>query len=292
MTNLWAPLVRHPFRAVRHFGRQLIHGDFFDRAALLAFWLLLSLVPLLLCIVVIFGYLVSGLDLEDELPAFLNRVAPSQAVANLLSSVLAEIQQSRGSGKLSFGLLVALWSASSVISAIHRSIDFVVGGEKVRTLLRATLSAIPVTLLVALPWVASLGLLLFTRNTIDWVSETLGLELPFLKVLDSVRWPLLLLAVVVAFDLVFKTAPAIRRRRIGWLTPGGLLALGLWLAASRGFHFYVTHFAIYSKVYGSLGVIIVLLLWCYLTSLAILVGVQLNVSLLEVRKPPEAKAES
>jgi membrane protein len=108
------------------------------------------------------------------------------------------------------------------------------------------------------------------------VAQRLGAETAFGLIVGIGRWPVILISVVLCFDLVYNTAPSMWRRKSSWVTPGAFLALILWLTVSLGFRYYVARFAMIADFYGSLAVVILLMVWLFLTSIAILAGIALN----------------
>ena len=290
----------HPWRVLasnweatgKRFSKWLLRGQVPDRAAQLAFWAILGVFPTLISAFVVFGWVVDQrIAFRQDLLSFVDRLAPTQAVAELVRSVLEEIQASRGSGKFSLGLVVTLWIGSSLLAQIHRVIDSAFGSPGRETWFRR-ITALPFTLAVLVPMIAVLVLLFYGRLIGLGLSTRFDLDATFLFGWNLLYWPLILAATVFSFDLVFNTAPTmLRRRESHWATPGACLALLLWLTISFGFQRYLTTVPGYSAFYGSLGAVILLLVWFFVSSFALLAGVYLNVATLEIRDESDSSTE-
>jgi membrane protein len=257
--------------------RQAMRDELIGRAAELAYFFLFAVFPLLLFLTTLFGYVAWGnWELRHELFTWVSTVAPSPEVTVLLQTTLDEVAQARGGGKLSLGLAAALWVASNGMLAVGRTLNTAWGLKESRPFwMRRALSVLLVTVFAVL---ILLGLLsLFFGG---WFAEraafALGLGAPFAWVWTVTQWGLVLLFVILAFDLIYNFAPNLARRHRVWITPGACVAVALWLLASWGMQVYLSNFGFYSRTYGSLGAVIVLLLWFYVTAIAILLGGEVN----------------
>ncbi len=257
--------------------RQAWRDELMGRAAELAYFFLLSVFPLLLFLTTLFGYVAWGnWELRQQLFEFVGAVAPSPEVTVLLQTTLDEVVQARGGGKLSLGLLAALLIASNGMTAIGRTLNAACGLKESRSIVWLRfLSLILVSVFAVL---ISIGLIaiFFGRSIAERMAFELGLGAPFAWVWNVVQWGLVLLFVILAFDMIYNFAPNLAKRHRVWLTPGACVAVGLWLVASFGMQAYISRFAFYGRTYGSLGAVIVLLLWFYVTAAAILLGGEIN----------------
>ncbi len=277
--STWKTLAREPADALRRAVLGLFRDRAFDRAAQLAFWAMLGFIPLLIATFAVFGRLVSRrVTFRRELLSYLERVAPSDGAFELVRSVLEEIQAA-GSGSFSFGLLFAVWIGSAMVAQIQRAIDQAFGSSRQETWFRR-LTAIPFSIVVLVPLVLATVLLFYGRLAGASMAEQLGLGDAFSTSFALLYWPVVLASAVLSFDLTMNSAPSMLRRRKQWISPGAVLALALWVAVSFGFARYLETVPTYSAFYGSLGAVIVLLLWFFLSGLALLVGIHLNVALL------------
>jgi membrane protein len=242
-------------------------------AAQLAFYFFLALFPALLFLVALVGYL----PIEDTLTHMLTAlgtVAPGE-VLTLLRAQLEELARGSHGSLLTLGIAGAIWSSSAAMVAIIDALNHAYDIEERRSWWKRRVVAIALTVALALFIVMSLAFVLAGPGVASWTASWFGFEPAFALVWVIVRWPLMLFLVVLGVDLVYHFAPN-RRGRWVWITPGSLLATGLWILSSFAFKFYVTNLANFNATYGAIGGVVVLLLWFYVSGLAILVGAELN----------------
>lgn len=255
----------------------------FGRAAQLSYYFLLALFPLLLFLVNLLGYLAqSGSELRDSLMSYLATLMPA-ASFQLVQTTLDEISNSRGGGKLSFGLLAALWAASNGMGAISDTLNVAYDVKETRPWWKVRLVSIFLTLALAVLIVIALVIVLYGGQLADFLAARLGFGDAFRITWKILQWPIALLFVLITFHLIYYFAPNVRHRR--WSTPGALTAVVLWLLISFGFKLYLHFFNSYSLTYGSLGALIIMMLWFYFTGVAILVGGELNAELEQLDHP-------
>jgi membrane protein len=245
----------------------------FGLAAQLAFYFLLALFPALLFMVALIGYLPVENAIHELLLA-LATVAPHELVA-LLREQLAQITAASNASLLTLGILGALWSSSSAMVAIIDALNRAYDVTEWRPWWKRRLVAICLTVSLVLFIVVSLALVLIGPTMAFSVAYWLRVGPAVALVWGLIRWPLIVCCVVLAMDLVYHFAPN-RRRRWSWITPGSILATVLWIASSLAFKLYVTSFADYTATYGAIGGAIVTMLWFYVSSIAILIGAELN----------------
>jgi len=242
-------------------------------AAQLAFYFFLALFPALLFLVALVGYL----PIEDTLTgmlAALGTVAPGE-VLTLLRTQLEELARGSHGSLLTLGIGGAIWSSSAAMVAIIDALNHAYDIDERRSWWKRRVVAIALTVALALFIVMSLAFVLAGPGVASWVAGWFGLEPAVALVWAIARWPLMVFLVVFGVDLVYHFAPN-RRGRWVWITPGSLLATGLWILSSFAFKFYVTNLANFNATYGAIGGVVVLLLWFYVSGLAILVGAELN----------------
>ncbi|MFN3325272.1 MAG: YihY/virulence factor BrkB family protein [Bryobacteraceae bacterium] len=256
--------------------QRLLGDDVLNRAAALAYYFLLSIFPFLLFLTSVLGLVLGGRgELYASLMEYLETAMP-QAGFVLLENIMEEVMDAAGGGKLAAGLAGALWAGSLGILAIMSGLNSAYRVEDTRPWWRARLLAIGMTVGFALFVFLGLGLLLFGGRIGTWLAEQVGLGEAFATVWRFLHWPLVLFLVLIALGLIYRFAPDLEGQRWHWITPGAAIALGLWMLASGGLRIYLNFFDNYSNVYGSLGALIILMLWFYLTGLAILVGGEVN----------------
>jgi membrane protein len=247
--------------------------DLLDRAASLSYYFLFALFPALLFLTAILG-LLPGPKLMDQLLGYVARVLPADA-ASLLTKTLAEVVKGARGSLVSLGVLGALWGASSGMVSISNALNVAFEVRDRRTWWRHRLEAIGLTVWFCMLTILALALFVFGERIGDAVAQWWGVGDAFTLAWNIARWPALTLSALVGIMLVYVLAPASRQhwRRV---TPGALFALAGWLLASYGLRLYVTYVGNYNATYGSIGGVILLMLWFYLSSLALLVGAEIN----------------
>ena len=246
------------------------------RSAQLSYYFLLALFPLLVFLVTLLGYFAqAGSQLRSSLLSYLGTVMPYSAIT-LVRATLDEVSDARGGGKLSFGLLAALWVASSGMGAISDTLNVAYDVKETRSWWLRRLISIALTVGLTILIVAALLIVLYGGEIGEKLAASLGYSQIFQRAWNIVQWPIMLVFVFLTFELIYYFAPNLPRRRWRWLTPGGIVAVALWLLISFGLRLYLNYFNSYSRTYGSLGALIVLMLWFYLTGMAVLLGGEIN----------------
>jgi membrane protein len=242
-------------------------------AAQLAFYFLLALFPALLFGVALLGYVPVENALNDLLTS-LGAVAPQQII-DILRGQLAQVTGGSQGGLLSLGIVGAIWSSSAAMVAIIDALNRAFDVAEWRPWWKRRLIAIVLTIALALFVMAALTLILIGPTWASEIARWIGLE-PVVAVIWAVlRWPAMLACVVIAVDVVYYFAPN-RTCRWTWITPGSVIATALWIVSSFGFKFYVTNVSGYAATYGAIAGIIVTMLWFYVSSMAILIGAEVN----------------
>jgi membrane protein len=250
--------------------------DIFGRAAQLSYYFLLALFPLLLFLTSVIGVLLgSGTGLRHSLFNYLAKVLPSSA-SELVSTTMLEVSTSSGGGKISFGILAALWAASAGMGAISESLNVAYHVKETRPWWKQRVMAIGLTILLSILIISALVLVLSGGRIADYLAVTYGFGSAFAMAWKIVQWPIVLAFLLVGFGSIYYWAPDLRDQNWRWVTPGSVIAVALWLLVSLAFRTYLHFFNSYSKTYGSLGAVIILMLWFYFTGLAILIGGEVN----------------
>ena len=244
-------------------------------AAQIAYYLLFATFPLLLTLTSLLAFLPIPNPM-DWLLRLLGAIIPSDAVDLMRDSVERAVTQQH-SGLFSIGLVVSVWAAANAVEAIMQGLNRVQGLRENRPFWKTR--GVAILLAVGVSFLAVLGLLglWFGSQVSHWWEGRGGLgPLPVL-VWDVARWPLVLLCLIGAVDQLYFIGPAVRPRW-RWITPGAGVAVLGWVAASLGLSTYVRHFGSYNATYGSIGAVIILLTWMYLTAFFILLGAEVNVA--------------
>lgn len=260
----------------KHLARRINDDEIFGRAAQLSYYFLLALFPLLLFLINVLGYLAhEGTAFRNQLLRYLAAVMPPSAVA-LVRNTIDEISLSSGTGKLSFGLLAALWAASNGMGAISQTLNTAYNVRETRSWWKVRLISVCLTIALAILILAALAIILYGGSIGEALAARYGFGSLFTTVWRIIQWPIALVFVLTTFNLIYNFAPNLSTHARRWLTPGSFAGVGLWLLVSFAFRLYLDFFDSYSLTYGSLGALIVLMLWFYLTGVAILIGGEVN----------------
>ncbi|HET9369386.1 MAG TPA: YihY/virulence factor BrkB family protein [Vicinamibacterales bacterium] len=268
-TLTWGQLLRRTYADSRE-------DDIFGLAAQLSYYFFLALFPAIL-----FGLgVASFFQLEtvaDDVARVLSPIMSPQIV-DLIAEQMRRIANRDSTGILTFGAVVALWSSSgaltSIIAAVNRAYDI----EEQRPWWRVRLLAIALTLAVAVLILTAFTVVVAGPTVAGWLRGAFGGGTLFDTIAAIVRWPIAFVLVSTALGLIYYFGPD-ADQDWQWTTPGALIATALWLLASVAFKIYVTNFTDYEAAYGTIGAAMVLLLWLYLSSLAVLIGAELNAEL-------------
>jgi membrane protein len=248
----------------------------FSHAAELAYYFLLALFPLLLFLTSAIGLIIgSGTGLRHSLFDYLGKVLPGSA-SQLVSDTMFEVSSASGGGKVSFGILAALWAASNGMGAISQSLNAAYHVEESRSWWKQRMTAVGLTIALAVLIISALVLVLYGGKIADGLAASYGFGVVFVVLWKILQWPVVLVFLLLGFALIYYWAPDLRDQDWRWVTPGSVAAVLLWLLVSFGFRLYLHFFDSYSKTYGSLGAVIVLMLWFYLTGASILIGGEIN----------------
>jgi membrane protein len=262
-----------PAVLVRRVYVRLDEHDVFDRAASLSYYFLFALFPTMLFLTALLGLLPVP-ELMDRLLEYITRMLPGDA-ASLLIKTLAEVVKGARGSLVSIGVLAALWGAASGMVSIRTALNVAYGARDRRPWWRQRLDAVALTVWFSLLTLLALLLLVFGERIGEAVAGALGVGQAFTRTWNFARWPLGTMLALFGITLVYHFAPA-TPQRWRWVTPGSAFALMGWLVASYGLRLYVGYFGNYNATYGSIGGVILLMLWLYLSSLALLVGAEIN----------------
>jgi membrane protein len=255
--------------------RQVKHDDVTDRAAALTYFGILAIFPGLLVLISVLGLLGRG-DVQSLLDN-LRGVAPS-GVTTFLRTVLEQVQGRAGAATLGaiFGVLVALWSASGYVGAFMRASNAVYDVDEGRPIWRTAPVRLAVTIALVIMLVLSLLIVVVTGSVARAVGDALGLGDGLVLAWSIAKWPVLVVLVSLMFSLLYWACPNVKQPSFRWITPGGVLAVVIWLIASGLFAVYVSFSGSYNKTYGSLAAIIIFLVWLWISNIAILLGLEFD----------------
>jgi membrane protein len=262
-----------PWRFVQGVTAGVLEHQSMGSAAQVAYFLLFATFPFLLTLASLLAFLPIP-NLMDWLLRLLGEIVPSAAVDLMRNSVERLVTRQR-SGLLSLGIVVSLWAAANAVEAFMQALNRVYGLREHRPFWKTRGIAILLAVGVSVFTVLGLLALWFGTRVSHWWAGRGGLGPMPVQVWDVARWPLVLLLLIGAIDQLYYIGPAVRQRW-RWVTPGAVVAVLGWVAASLGFSAYVRHFGSYNATYGSIGAVIILLTWMYLTSFFVLLGAEIN----------------
>jgi len=250
--------------------------DVFGDAAKLAYYFLLALFPLLIFLTSLIGLVLgSGTGLRHALFRYFSQVMPSSAF-ELIDKTMLEVSNASGAGKLSFGLIAALWAAASGVSAMMSSLNAAYDSTETRPWWKQRLVALGLTVALSILIMGAVVVIFGGSKIAEHLGTWYGFSDAFVITWKILQWPIALAFMLLSFALIYYLAPDVRDQDWKWLTPGSAIGVILWLLVSFSFKGYLHFFDSYSKTYGSLGAVIVLMLWLYLTGVAVLIGGEIN----------------
>jgi membrane protein len=271
------------FGALKRTVREFRDDNLTDWAAALTYYGILSIFPALLVTVSILGLI--GESATQPLLDNLADVAPGPA-QEILTDAIQNLNQDQGAAGVLFvvGLATALWSASSYVGAFMRASNAIYEVEEGRPFWKLRPVQIAVTLVMMILLSIGAVAVVVTGPLAEEVGNVIGVGGAAVTAWDIAKWPVLVLLVSFMFSVLYWAAPNVKQPGFRWITPGGVLAVLLWIAASAAFALYVANFASYNETYGSLGGVIVFLIWLWISNIAVLLGAELNAELERARE--------
>jgi membrane protein len=250
-----------------------------DWAAALTYYAILALFPALLVLVALLG-LVGQQDTINSLLDSLRSAGLGSAADNIQKPLSDVVNQKGGAGALfGVGLAGAVWSASGYVGAFMRASNAIYETEEGRPFWKLRPLQVAVTIVMVLLLAIVLIGLVLTGPLAKAIGDAIGLGSTAVTVYSIVKWPLLVAIVMFMFAVLYYVAPNVKQPRMRWISPGGILAVVVWLIASAGFGFYVSNFGSYNKTYGTLGGVITFLVWMWISNIAVLLGAEFDAEL-------------
>jgi membrane protein len=248
-----------------------------DWAAALTYYSVLSIFPAMLVIVSLVG--LGGKSVSQDLISQVGTLAPG-SVKQVLTNALTELQRGRAGASLAavLGIAAAIWSASAYVAAFMRASNAIYDVPEGRPIWKTLPLRVAITLVTLVLLAASAIAVVVSGPLAREAGDLLGLGSVAVTVWGIAKWPVLLIVINFLFALLYWASPN-AKQGFRWVTPGGVLALLVWLIASAGFAVYVANFGSYNKTYGSLAGIIIFLVWLWISNVAILLGAELNAEL-------------
>ena len=267
--------------------KEFIDDEMPTYASALAYQMLFSLFPFILFLIALIGFLhlpdfFSWLRLQAAI------VLPPQAL-DQVNPVIDQLQTSK-SGLLSVGIIVALWSASAGIRLLMSAMNAAYDVPEARPAWKRLPLSVLYTVAIAGMLLAAAALMVTGPQVMSWLASQIGLESIVVTLWTLARWPVIILLMMVAVASMYYVLPDVKQE-FKFLTPGSVLAVVVWIIASLAFAFYVKTFADYNAMYGSIGAIIVLLLYFYISSAVLLLGAEMNAVIEHMSSEGKEKGE-
>ena len=265
------------FGVLRRSVTEFSEDNLTDWAAALTYYGLLSMFPALIALVSIVGLFADPQATSQKITQIVTEIGPSSG-AQTFSGPIKSITSNQSAAGILFvvGLAAALWSASGYVGAFMRASNVIYETPEGRPVWKLRPLQMAVTLLIVI-LVAILALaLVLTGPVVDAVARPLGIGSTATTIWDIAKWPVMLAIALTIIAVLYYATPNVKLRGFQWVTPGSILAVAVWLIASAAFALYVANFGSYDKTYGSLGGIVVMLVWLWITNLALLFGHELN----------------
>src|SRR5215211_171983 len=265
------------FGVIRRTATEFSEDNLTDLAAALTYYGLLALFPALIALVSLVGLFADPQSTSKTITDIVTQIGPSSAASTFSGPIQSITSNQSAAGiLLVVGLVGALWSASGYVGAFMRASNVIYETPEGRPVWRLRPLQMLVTLVIVL-LVALLALaLILTGPIVDAVAGPLGISSTATTIWDIAKWPVMLAIAITIIAVLFYATPNVKLRGLKWVTPGSIVAVVVWLLASAGFAFYVASFGSYDKTYGALGGVVVMLMWLWITNLALLFGHELN----------------
>jgi membrane protein len=254
-----------------------------DWAAALTYYSILSILPALLAIVSILGLV--GQSATQPLIDNIGTLAPGSA-KQIATDAITNLQSNQGAAGvlLIVSIALAVWSASGYIAAFMRASNAVYDIGEGRPVWKTLPVRVGLTLALLVLTAISAIAVAVSGDLARKVGDVIGVGPTAVDVWNIAKWPVLLLVVSFMFALLYWAAPNVKQSGFRWVSPGGILAVVLWVVASLVFAFYVSNFASYNKTYGALGGVIIFLVWLWISNIVVLLGAEFNAELERERR--------
>ncbi len=266
----------------RKLYRKIDSTDLFNRAAQVAFYFSFAFFPLLLFLVTLVGIVLGSTDsLKRELYSYLFQIMPASAF-DLVHKTLDEIIENSSGGKLTIGIFITLWSASAGVDSLRSTLNEVYELKETRSWWNTKLQSLVLTLLFVVLLAMALIGVSSGWTIFEHLLRAVGLTITSPLVLVGLQWTILLVVLLFATEIIYSWVPCYRKFRWRWITTGSVIAIVLWVMFTGGFRAYLRYFNTYDRAYGSLGAVIILMLWMFLSAMTILIGGAINSVLREM----------
>jgi membrane protein len=267
------PAYGHAFKSTL---REFSEDGCTDLAAALTYYAVMASAPALLALVSLLGFVGDADAALDSIMSTVSEFLPEDMLM-IVEPLIDNALSSTGAGlALVVGLVLALWSASGYVGAFGRAMNVVYEVAEGRPVWKLRPVMYAITLVVVVLAVVIIACLVLSGPIVTAIGDAVGLSAAALTAWNIAKWPVALLLVMFVVAVLYHFTPNVKHPRFRWISLGSAVAIGVWILASVGFAFYVTTFASYGSTYGTLGTVIVFLLWLWITNLALLFGAELD----------------
>lgn len=254
-------------------NQEISKDNVFNGAAALGFYLTLAIFPAIILLMTIIPYLPIQ-NVDQAIMDLLGQALPAEAY-DMVAGVVAEVTNTQRGGLLSFSILATLWAASAGMYAIMQQLNITYDVTEGRSFIRARGTSLLLSMLFAVLVIGAFSLIVFGGIIEDWMESQWGVSTLLLTFFAAFRWVVIVLALLLGFALIYKYAPDVEQK-FKFISIGSVLGVTLLVIASLGFAFYASNFADYSATYGSIGAVVILMMWLYIAGLVILIGSEIN----------------
>ena len=272
--SLWALGGLTPLELARRVLLRFFKGEIFTQAAALSFYFIFALFPMIVALLAVVGLFAQNNSFRTGLIVQFGRVMPPSAL-ELVKTTVREISAESGGWKVVLGSVVALWSASGGMSALMDALDYSYRVQESRPYLKRKAIALGLTVTIVVLSSVDLGIVLYGGTFAEFVGQRTGLSHAMVTLWQLADWPIALILVLFSLALIYCVGPDVRPR-LRLITPGSVVGGLVWIVASLLLRVYLHFFNTYTRSYGSLSAVMVLLFWLYITGLAILLGGEIN----------------
>jgi len=261
----------------------VVHG-----AAALAFYLTLAIFPALTLMMTIIPYLPVS-DVGQTMMDTFSRALPQEAYS-LVSGVVDDVTEDRRGGLLSFSILFTVWATSTGMYAVMRQLNVTYHAGENRSFLRARLTALALSLVFGILIISAFTLIVLGGIAEDWLGNYVGFDSVLVLLFTAFRWLTIVLVLLLGFAIIYCYGPNVEHK-FSFITPGSVVGVTLFILASVAFAWYAGNFANYSAIYGSIGAVVSLMLWLFISGLVLLLGSEINMLLQDGKDKPKPNAE-
>jgi membrane protein len=254
-------------------NQEITDDNVYNGAAALGFYLTLAIFPAIILLMTIIPFLPIE-QVDEAIMDLLGQALPDEAYG-MVAGVVSEVTRDRRGGLLSFSLIGTLWAASTGMYAIMQQLNITYDVKEGRSFLRARAIALMLSLMFGLLVIGAFSLIVLGGVFQDFIGTQLGFSDALIRIFIIFRWIIIVLALLLGFAMIYYYAPNVEQKFV-FITPGSVLGVILIIIASLGFVFYTSNFDDYTATYGSIGAMIILMIWLYIVGLVILVGSEIN----------------